>query len=69
MFRSIKTEVEYLDKKKGQGLMKGVAGADEDTEELFRCYRRIEGLFRRLQVSKLIIFVAWSVTTYRRMLV
>ncbi|KAB5590061.1 Vegetative incompatibility protein HET-E-1 [Ceratobasidium theobromae] len=48
---SIKCEVEYVDKKWNQGIGGRLMEVDEDMEELLRCYRRIESLFRRLKTD------------------
>lgn len=48
---AIQTEVGYINKKRGESVAKGIVRANKDADELIRCYRRIEALFRLLQVS------------------
>ncbi|KAB5590057.1 Notchless protein [Ceratobasidium theobromae] len=51
VIQSIETEVEYIDKKRKQRAVQRITGVDKDAENLIQCYRRIEGLFRRLQTD------------------
>ena len=49
--RSIKVEVEHLDKKQARGKARRIIESTEDKDDVIKRYRRIESLFRQLQVS------------------
>lgn len=60
VINSINTEIEYIVKKRGDAVPSGIINAGEDVEDLVQCYRRIEALFRRLQVDASLSL--WSIT-------
>ena len=49
--RSIEEEVEHIKQQQARGKWKRVIESAEDKDDLIKHYRRIEGLFRQLQVS------------------
>jgi hypothetical protein len=49
--RSIEVEVEYLNRKQVRGKARRIMESTKDKGDTIKCYRRIESLFRHLQVS------------------
>jgi hypothetical protein len=50
---ALQQQIDRIDRKKKCWGVRRYTEAEQDAEDLVECYRRIEGLFRRLQVSAL----------------
>jgi len=49
--RSIKAELRHIAQQQDRGKIIRIVGANEDKGDVFQRYRKIESLFRQLQVS------------------
>lgn len=50
MYRSIHEQVRLINDKQTRGTARRLVEAEHDADVLLKCYRRIEALFRQLQV-------------------
>jgi hypothetical protein len=48
---AIQREIEYINEHQKEKLLGRIIRATQDEEDLIKCYRRIQGHFRQLQVS------------------
>lgn len=51
MRRVIEEQAKQINDKQDRGTARDLTEADHDIEELAKCYQRIAGLFRQLQVG------------------
>jgi hypothetical protein len=51
VYSAIQQEIKHIAEQQQRNLLSRIAKAEQDGDDIIRCYRRIEGLFRQLEVS------------------